>query len=237
MAGPHGFTSPHFRRGLWINGQWFHSEAGWMPAGSSAAGDVGPVGLPTSIGDVIQHRWFGGNTPTNVNSRLDEVDFEFQLMLESDAFLIEDLASRGAILRLWFDLWLSDTWYVPGANAGQVTWRTSRHLPWDIDGVSHATRAPEAYFEDSAGTRTTLTVVTSGSPTSGQIKVLDAGGAFGDVETNAADHAGETFLVLRYPPVIHATMNDVRRQVLGANDVRVSFSLTEIGAGDYTAGA
>ncbi len=237
MAGPRSFTPPHWRLGLWVNGYWFHNASGWMPGRGSLAGAVGPVVLPTEAGAIVQHRWVGGDAPVNLNRRLDRMAFEFQLMLESDFELIEDYASRGTALRVWLDAWMVDTWYIPGANAAQTTWRTSRHLPWDIAGVSHATRAPSAYFEDASGNRTPLTIVTSGTPNPGEIKIPDSGGTFGDLETEVVENLTDTYLVVRYPPVFHVVMDNVQREVRGPNDIRVGFELTEIPAGVYTVAA
>ena len=233
-GGPRDFSVPTFRGGLVLNSQAFHGGGGWYPGRTRNTFAEPGVALETAgRTTIVQLHWLGGDQPVN----LAPIDHDFDLLVttETDYFTFLEAQERGEPVSLWLDQRITDQWYIPGANAGQVTWRSSRWLPWSSTwGVDHATSPPEVWLEDAAGVRVAQTIITTGTPIAGEVLVPETGGDFGDLETPA--DLTERWLILRYAPVLVAKIGRLRVTLRELNSLRFSCPIEEILAGDYTIG-
>lgn len=219
-------TSPGLSRGLYLDGRFIEGGEVMYPA-QDWASPVGATILPTVANtDIAQLRWLGGNAPTNLNPM--SLDVEVQITNETDYWIFQRAAALGIPVTIFFDYWIADYWYIPGKASGQTTWITSRLLPWSLDGISHATRPPAALVDGVA-----QTIVTTGTPGTGEVKVPTSGGDYGTITTPSG--LTGTYLELRYPPIFLVVMKNMGNSYRNHNDLRFSVSLVEQRAGVYTA--
>jgi hypothetical protein len=215
------------QKGVWFDGA-FVRGGGYFPQGFSLDGPAGPALLRTAAGNSIQQSvWLGGDMPVNANPINGRWGFRVAYEADYQRFLAAE--ARGRAVELWFDMPYSDWWYIPGADAGQTTWKTLRRQPWHITGVSHATRPPAVLVDGLE-----LTVVT-GSPSSGEAQVLDEGGAIGTITTDTDDTDGAEWLELRYHPVFLVAVANVSRTLQDVNFWQVDADFAEHLEGVYTA--
>lgn len=217
-------TYPMLHEGLYFDGSFV--EGGRINILRDWGSQNGGSLLPT-LGDtdILQLRWLGGDAPVNLHPHA--FDVEIELTSEADYWLIHRAQAIGAVVPVWWDYWIADLWHIPSKASGQTTWKTSRWLPWNLSGISHATRPPKAFIDGVA-----QTIVTSGTPTSGQVKVPATGGDFGTIETPSS--ISGTYLELRYPAVFLMRIQGLALTYQQVNDLRARCSLIEQRAGIYT---
>lgn len=188
---------------------------------------MGGAVLPTlARTDIFQFRGLGGDQPVNLHPF--DGDLSVTVNHQEDFDLFEEVAAKGEPVDFFFDYWVIDLWRISDATSGQTIWKTSRKLPYSIAGITHATRPPEAFIDEAA-----QTVITSGTPTSGEVKVPTVSG-YADIETPSG--IAGTHLKLRYPALMVGRFLDLRRSYTQANDLRFRLRFQEVRTNLYTAG-
>jgi hypothetical protein len=188
-----------FSEPIYLNGTVLQGSAFRVPMDM----DVEPssVTLPTlGMTDVEQLAWHGGDIPVSMARR--KMTLPIQIRYEADYWAIQEAVDVGQAVSIWVDWAFTDKWYIPGNDLG-TSWKFSRQLPYNlVPTIDQASRPPKAWFEEYDGTLTALTVVT-GTPTTGQVKILDASG-FQSATTFAGDADATTykFLKIRYHPML-----------------------------------
>lgn len=187
----------------------------------------GPAGTRFGMADgghIQQYQWIGGDAP--LMGRPLEIPMAFQHNVEVDYFRMLEAEAAGPRL-VWFGLWLVCTWYIPGKNAGQTTWKTDRRLPYALPGVTHATHPPSVTIDG-----TEQDILTSGTPAAGEVVVPEAGG-FATI-TAPADISG-TWLSLKCPFELQVTVEGPSTGNPQANLITYAATLREVvGSGGYT---
>lgn len=224
--------TPALQLGVYFDGAFVRSSVAgarpYYPEGFQLDNVAGASLLQSPIGSNVQQSvWLGGDMPVNANAISGR--WQFKIAVEDDYQRFVTAESRGQAVELWFDWPMADHWRIAGADAGATLWRTMRRQPWHIAGVSHATRPPVALIDGVE-----KTIVTSGSPSVGEIKVTDTGGAIGVIETHPTDTASATWLELRYPAVLLVVVSNVSRQLSDFNHFVVSADFAEHLEGTYT---
>lgn len=176
-------------------------------------------------GTVFQARWVAGATPLNLE-RIGLGDFSLTLFDRADLAAFMLAAAKGSPVVLWPDWPLPDVWYLPGSG-GVTTFSTARMKPWDLPGVSFATRAPAVLLDGVE-----LEIITGGTPTSGQALVAETGG-YGTVGIDAGDAAAGTFLALIYPPALEVLIRRVRLNYSENNRLECTLTMEEHLGGVY----
>lgn len=191
---------------------------GWNPA---------PVGTRFGMADgghVQQYQYIGGNAP--LLGRALEIPIQMQHNREDDYWRMKEAEAFGPH-RFWFGLWLDCSWYIPGRNAGQTTWKTDRRLPYGLPGITHATHPPVVLIDGVE-----QDILTSGTPGAGEVVVPEAGGFASLVAP--AGITGE-MLVLRCPFELLVTIEGPSNAVPQPNLWTYTTTLREhLGSGDYT---
>jgi hypothetical protein len=229
--GPQGWKAqggtPAMQKGVWFDGAFIRGNGLYFPQGFELSNPSGAALLRTPLGNSIQQStWLGGDMPVNGNAVSGRWGFRIAAEDDYQRFLAAE--GRGGAIELWFDMPYSDFWHIPGADEGQTTWKTLRRQPWHIAGVSHATRPPHVFVDGVE-----LTVVT-GSPSTGEVQVLDSGGAIGTITTDTDDTDGAEWLEMRYHPVFLVVVSNVARTLQDVNFWQVEADFAEHFEGAYT---
>lgn len=221
--GPAHWGVPAFRRCL-VNGRPYRLGTGTLAALAFSGPGIGPARLLTEEGGtVVQYRWTGGRAPLSLGAR------ELQLQLAADTLddyldlqrVLLDLAG----LRLFLEVPMVDRWYIPGRSPGQTTWLTSRRLPYGL----HASVTRESHPPIVRVDGVEQDVLSSGTPTSGQVVVPDAGG-WSEI-TTPLDLTG-TYLELLYHPEL-VFVGAAEFAVPSYNELSVSLPAAEVLRGSY----
>jgi len=209
--------------GMFLDGVALLDTAGHWPA-SWTPGTAG-THLPTMDGGaVVQYQWIGGDAP--LMARPLEISLTLQHNIEADYFRMLAAEAAGP-RRFWFGLWLTCMWYIPGRNTGQTAWKTDRRFPYSLTGITHSSHPPQVLIDGTA-----QSIITTGTPTTGQAKVPTTGG-FGAI-TLPAGITGE-YLELRCPFELLVTVQGPSTSNPQANLLPYSATLREVqGSGDYT---
>jgi len=217
LSGPADWTSFQFRHlGLWIDGTQIEGGAAYPLADLSVLNRSAMLGTVSGT-EILQKFWLGQKAPVNVRSTA--LPVQFNLKNEADYRLIVSRAARGVAVEIYPDWPLMEEWYIPAKDSGQTEWEPARKFPWDISGVTHSTRAPRVYIDDVE-----QTVITGGTPTSGQAKVPEAGG-FG-VVTMPSGITG-TWLRLEYHPVFTVLITEVGQKYQQHNNLVFAIQMVE----------
>ncbi len=226
--GPHDFTPGMLVGGVYIDGRQMFGGMHYPIADWSFEG-VGPERLEMESGNtVLQLRWLSGDAPLN----LKPIGFgvSFDVIGQDDFSWIQRRAMRQVAIPFWWDFEIPETWYIPGRYATtQTRWKTGRLLPWNLSGVSHVTRPPRVYLDDVA-----QTIITTGTPATGEILVPETGGDYADIISPALGSA--TWLELIYRPQILATIHGLQYAYRNTNVLSCSFEVHEHLANIYTVG-
>ena len=150
--------------------------------------------------------------------------FRATLIDEGDYLAIERAASLGTPIRLWPGWWQVDVWSVPVGGVGRTTWRTSRRLPFEVDGYAAGQGLdPVAELDGVA-----LSVI-SGPPAAGEIRLPATNdgpnGHNAILETPPLDAASE--LLLRYPAEYSVVVAELKRSVPIANRLVLEVEVIE----------
>lgn len=228
MSGIKDFSTTMLTGGVWLDGTYFRGGAGGSyPLGSQFSTPGGANLLRTLAGTTIaQDIWVGGDAPLNLRPM--NVTMSFSLTKESDFWLFQEAVGYGRPVQTWLDLPVSDQWYLPAAN-GDI-FKTSRILPWSISGISHATRPPAAFIDGVS-----KTIVTSGTPTTSEIKIPDTGGDFGLVEKASASSG--TRLIVRYAPIFLFSYGQLQITYQDTNHIRFNVTVQEHLGNIYSPGS
>lgn len=211
------------RGGVYLNGEIIHRGA-MVPL--TRSGDSPARTLTTLAGtQVLQRIGIGGDAPLNLRPLT--FSARFSCDSEADYFRLVGAADSGTRVYLMPHLWIEDRWYIPGANPGQTTWRTSRRLAHHLPGYSYdfASRQPQVLVDDVP-----QTVLSSGTPGAGEVVVPDTGG-YVEVVTPAG--LSGSYLALRYAPELVATL-EVRWQNEQGNLLICEFSVIDHLLNTYT---
>lgn len=178
---------------------------------------------------VHQPFWFGGDAPINLSKM--NVDIDFQPDAEREYMHLASMSGRCSFSPQSFfcGIWIIDEWYIPAKNSGQTSWQTSRNLPYDLVDINDPTNdyLPRAFIDGVE-----QTIIQSGSPAAGEVKVLP------DSETHAivtpSDIEG-TFLKFEYPPKMYICNIDSNEEIPDTDDFRISLTMQEhLITRDYT---
>lgn len=217
-GGPATWTDLPFRQGgIYLDGTLI--EGGMARPLMDLTALMGCRVLVTAGGTgILQRLWLGGKAPVDV---VPFADFPMQMNVrdEADYRLFLTRKGRSMPVELWADWPLFEQWYIPARASGQTEWETRWKLPWSLPGVSHATRPPRVYVDDVQ-----QTVLTSGTPSAGEVVVPEAGG-YGTLVT-PVDLDG-TWLRLEYAPVLIVYLAQVKMQYARLNDLVFNVDVSE----------
>lgn len=212
------------RGGIRINGAALVETSMW-PINWTPQGTPGTRHRMMDGGDIVQHQWIGGDCPLNLGRPL-SIPVTFQHNSEADWKTLCRVELTGPV-RIFLGLWVVDLWYIPGKNTGQTLWKCSRQFPYALSGVTHASHPPQAYIDGAA-----QTIITTGTPSAGQVKVPQAGGY--QAITTPSAITGE-FLELWYPAELLVTIEGPNTGNPQANLLTYAATLQEVqGSGGYT---
>lgn len=229
-SGPSGWKdgggSSIFSEGLWIDGDFI--EGGRRTPPIKLNTDSPGVTLNT-LGntDIEQMLWVEGSAPVNLGAK-NNMQFNMTLVEEDDYWKFRMLQETGVPAEFWFDYVVADRWYIPGMEAGQTDWKTSRKSPWTlVTGVDHTSHPPDAYIDGVQ-----QTIIKTGTPTAGQVMVPETSGYL-TIETPVLVPASDTWLVLRYHPMMMMKLIDLRVDWVTHNRLSVTMDLLESFWGTY----
>ena len=193
----------------------------------SATGD--PVLLPTQAGTHVQQRIFrGGSAPSSLRART--FNLTIQTSLEEDYFRVQSCIVRGAAVLFFDGIPITDAWYYATGMPGFTTSR-----PLCYGGVLNAappidtTICPLRAFLNGVE----KAVITTGSPSSSQVKVSTAAYAQHDALTLGFTPSSGDLIELRYYPLYWVTF-DPQDSLAAANDQTWTGTLHEAVQGDFT---
>ena len=217
MIGPAHWTSYPFRHlGVYLNGTQIESGSAYpLTSLAELSGDVSFDTLGNS--QIVQTRTLGGKAPLGLSAG----DFTLRMNVkdEADYKLFLTCVHKGPV-EFWPDWPLFEMWNLDLRTAGQTEFQTRRKQPWTISGVTHVTRPP---LVDVDGT--SQTIVTSGTPGAGEVKVLEAG-SYGTLTAPAA-LIGD-YMTLAYAPVLDVLVTGVGQTYEVHNRLEFEVSMREV---------
>lgn len=182
------------------------------------------VVLRTGGRHITQFLRLGGNVPLGVPAGGMRGTVELVADRQEDYWLLEKKRDIGLPVAMYMDDFIHEAAYVADLpTSGSPLLRVmelSRERPWDLSGITHATRPPRAWRD---GTELTLTTVSP--PTSAQFLVAAAGG-YGPVSVLSS--AGGTLLEVQYHPEYHVKILQVDRDYVKHNDLRLTVEIEEV---------
>lgn len=217
-TGPGYWSNYPFRsQGVWLDGVQIEDGAAYPL--SSLAALSGSVALDT-IGNtqIVQTRYLGAKAPVGVSAG--EIKLRMNVKNEADYALFLSRCERGLPIDFWPDWPLFEQWYLPLRDAGQTEFQPRRKFPWDISGITHSNRPPLAEVDG-----TPKTIVTTGTPTTSEIKVPESGG-FGVVTANSAMTG--TWLRVAFAPVFSVLITNVGMAYPSFNALEFDVSMVEV---------
>jgi len=210
MAGP-----------MYLNGQLLTSAGRAYPTNYQ----IGPAGniLQTAAGNtIVQLHWTSPDLP--VSRRPIPSSLEFVVSDESIYNQLLSASCSAIPSRLFLGTWVSDTWLLSAAASTQTAWRTSRRLPYALPLIG---RTGDTHWGPKAWVGgVEQTVLSSGTPSSGQVVIPSSGDYYGTVTTPAASTLGGD-LVVSYPAEFFARIS-VSHSFSTANALAISLSAEEI---------
>ena len=229
-SGPSGWKdsggSSIFSEGLWIDGDFIEGGQRTPPIKL----DTGAPGVTlNTLGntDIEQMLWVEGSAPVNLGAK-NSMQFSMNLVEEDDYWKFRTLQETGVPVEFWFDYVIADRWYIPGMEAGQTGWKTSRKSPWTVvGGVTQTSHPPDAYIDGVQ-----QTVIPSGTPGAGEVKVPNTSGYL-TIETPVLVPASDTWLELRWHPIMYMKLVALRVDWLTHNRLSVTMELLESFWGTY----
>lgn len=170
---------------------------------------------------VSQSRWTEPDKPLSmqpISARVG-IDADFEVDMEA----LSRANAAGAPLAVLIGDWRADRWSIPGQPGG-TTWTTSRYLPHDgvTRLVNSGTYAVSARVDGVA-----QTVITTGSPASGEVLVPPApDGALATI-TTPAYVGGELELELYYQALYLMSLRSFRKSASGPDDLSMTLVFEE----------
>lgn len=170
---------------------------------------------------VAQSRWTEPDKPLSLQPVTARVGIDADF--EADMEALSRANASGAPLAVLIGDWRADRWSIPGQPGG-TTWTTSRYLPHD--GVTRIVDSG-LYAVTARVDGALQTVVTTGSPASGEVLVPPApAGALATI-TTPAYVGGELELELYYQALYLMTVRSFRRAASGPDQLALSLTLEE----------
>lgn len=209
--------TPAYRLGFRIGSAWIRGQ-GITPPHSVEIPSGGVVLATLGRTDVPQYLWMGEDQPINLEPV--RLPLDFVVNGEAGYWALRRVSESGEVVDAYLDLPAEEAWSIPLAASGQTLWKTARRLPWDVPGVTTATRPPKAYIDT-----TEQTVVATAGPAAGEVYVPATGG-FASIETPSGITGSR--LVLRYHPLLSARVTDLRLEYREPNGLRVSCTVEEV---------
>lgn len=147
---------------------------------------------------VNQSFYMGGNAPINISPKQMSMSFDFgskdDLFRICRPLLLAAKSSQGFFPAYWIE----EAFHL-NSNPTKV-FRISRYFPYDV--VTQAQYPPEVFID-----QTQQTIITSGTPASGEVLIPETG----DDELTLYSGATGTYVYVRYPPMFYlsrCTMNN-----------------------------
>ena len=219
MIGPAYWTDLDVAElGIFLDGRLIDGGAFYPQPFSLEAQAPGAVLATLGHSDITQYRWLGEDVPVNLEPYVVN-GLEVLLADSADYRALKAASNRGSTVALWCDIPIVDQWSIAHAATGQSDWKASRALPWDLSGVTHATRPPVVMID---GVEQALVAA---SPGAGEAVVPESGG-YG-VVTTPAGIEGE-WLQLWYHPVLRVRVGGCRIVSQAHNALLVSLDVAEV---------
>lgn len=217
-VGPGYWASyPLRHEGLYLDGVQIEDGAAY-PLTSLAALSGSTVLDTIGNTQIVQTRYLGAKAPVGVTSG--EIRLQMNVKDEADYKLFLSTCERGLPVDFWPDWPLFDQWYLPLRDSGQTEFQPRRKFPWALSGITHTNRPPLADVDG-----TSKTIVTTGTPTTSEIKVPEAGGY--DVVTANTAMTG-TWLRVAYAPILSVIVTDVGMSYEAFNRLVFEVGLIEV---------
>ena len=227
-AGPTTWSTPFVAEGFWLDGDWFEAQRS-LPALSGGSGSPGVTLKTMGSTEVEQRFWIQGDAPVGVQAQL-QLSMAISLQREADYWKLESWRQRGRAQEIWFDWPMEDEWYVPGGETGQTEWKVSRRTPWNqVPGITQTERPPRAYLDG-----TEMTLVASPPSDDTEFSIPDTSG-FLSVETVALSPSSDTWLTLRYHPIILARLDRIDFNYQNHNNLVYTMQITEVRGASFGA--
>jgi hypothetical protein len=229
-SGPSGWKdsggSSIFSEGLWVNGDFIEGGKRTPPIRLNAPSPGVTLDMLGNI-NIEQMLWIEGDAPVNLGAKFN-MQLNMVLAQEDDYWKFRELQETGIPAEFWFDYPVADRWYIPGMESGQTEWKTSRKSPWTaVTGITQTSHPPDAYIDGVQ-----QTIITSGTPAAGEVKVPNTSGYL-TIETPVLTPGTDTWLVLRYHPVMYMKLQELRVDWATHNRLLVSMELLETFWGSY----
>jgi len=199
-------------------------ELAQCPASVSFDRPPAGIGIEMLAGGVVFQR-----TPAQLAAPLDleapTSTIEFQGDSEESWYAWRRALAVAQVVPVEF--WIAwpheDAWLIRNDS---TTWTLSRALPFGL--VSAAAYAPRAFLRDLQGPGATeLTLITSGTPGSGELKYDPASNAI-TVETSDLSAEVGRLLLLRYHPLRFVRLEGLSEAMGEPNDLTYSVDLAEV---------
>lgn len=224
MGGFESWASAHFDH-LYLDGVQMKAE-GSIPAEWQSPVDR-RAGVAVDGSDVLALQL--ADDAQAVTS-LGKIGLDFELWLETEEHrqnLGRALAKTAAAKTsaIYWGAWVQEGWRLE--VTGQTAWNTSRGTAWGLTGVTSGSHPALATIETAAGVVSSLTVVGSAGPATGELYVPGGAAPFA-VESNAdlVASAPGGMLYLWYPMRAHGFLS-VDWEVRGSNDYRAGVTFEE----------
>jgi hypothetical protein len=158
--------------------------------------------------------------------------FDITVAYQNDLIRIHRAAEDFSPVLAFFGEPRDDRWLIRNGESGQTEWRTSRRVAYNATTITHATHPPQVYIK-TGDSLVEQTIVTSGTPTSGQAKVLTSqtSGQYYETVTTPALTAGDE-LIFHYWPELLVYVS-VSNTIPTTNFYQISVTLEEVLAGVY----
>lgn len=219
MTGPAYWTDLDVAElGIYLDGRFVEGGRVYPQPFGLEAPAPGAVLATLGHSDVMQYRWLGADVPVNLEPYT-VPGLELVLADSADYRALVAAANRGSTVALWCDFPVCDQWRIALAATGQTAWKISRTLPWDLAGVTHATRPPVVMIDGVVQT------LVASAPAAGEAVVPETGG-YGAVETPAG--IAGTWLQLWYHPVLRVRIGAHRIIAQRHNELLVSLDVAEV---------
>ena len=229
----HWSPRPHYRSGLFIDQYRFDGE---LRPIDFKRGEGFATALNQAGTWCVQSRSLGGDHPLDLTPV--EGSIAIQLKWEEEQQQLRRAAGKNRPARIYFGDWVEDLWWLFGAEAARTTFRTSRPLPYDlpppVGQADWSAYSPQAALVASDGTETPQTVVTSGTPSAGEVMIPDTGGGqYETVTTPAVSTLGGAEYLAVYYPAVYIAVVALAWDYPVPNGLDCGVSLRELTAGTY----
>ena len=175
--------------------------------------------------NIHQPMWLGGDAPINLQA-LSPIELDFQSTHLGEFRKISRLSGVCAFEPQSFfaNIWIEDFWFIPAAPAAQTEWQISRFFPYDLVNINDPTGD---YKPVVSIDNVDQTIINSGTPTAGQVKILAGVESHKITLPAASTLVGSKYLRLFYTPKMYICSIDTNEEIPDSDDYTMGLTMQE----------